>query len=405
MDFLKLAFVFAAIVIALRKKAPVSVTLFSAGLLTALLFLVSPGDLLGGYWRLVTSNRFISLTSIIILITILGSLLRELGTLAKLSEACRDLYGGKRTATAVVPPLIGLMPMPGGALLSVPLVDTVLNEPQYPAHLKCAANYWFRHVVEHFMPIYPGIILSEAVTGMPALHLALMQSPLAIVMATLGVIFMIRRIAPSTGKRGELKRPLIGIVRSLWPIILAILLYGLLRLDLWLAVLVSLLLLMLIARPSWNIIGRSLKTGLSYKLVFLVFGILSFQTALESSGAIASIQRLSVEYGFPEELIIITVSFTAGLLTGMYAAFVALAYSLLAGFLYQSEINSANIFLAYLSGYLGMMLSPAHLCLVLSNEYFRSNLLSVYKILIWPALLLGVAGYLIYLSPWPAFFW
>jgi len=405
MDFLKLAFVFAAIVIALRKKAPVSVTLFSAGLLTALLFLVSPGDLLGGYLQLVTSNRFISLTSIIILITILGSLLRELGTLARLSKACRDLYGGKRTATAVVPPLIGLMPMPGGALLSAPLVDTVLNEPQYPAHLKCAANYWFRHVVEHFMPIYPGIILSEAVTGMPALHLALMQSPLAIVMATLGVIFMIRRIAPSTGKRGELKRPLIGIVRSLWPIILAILLYGLLRLDLWLAVLVSLLLLMLIARPSWNIIGRSLKTGLSYKLVFLVFGILSFQTALESSGAIASIQRLSVEYGFPEELIIITVSFTAGLLTGMYAAFVALAYSLLAGFLYQSEINSANIFLAYLSGYLGMMLSPAHLCLVLSNEYFRSNLLSVYKILIWPALLLGVAGYLIYLSPWPAFFW
>ena len=120
MDFLKLAIVFAAIVIALRRKAPVSVTLFSAGLLTALLFLVSPGDLLGGYWRLMTSNRFISLTSIIVLITILGSLLRELGTLAKLSEACHDLYGGKRTATAVVPPLIGWMPMPGGALLSAP---------------------------------------------------------------------------------------------------------------------------------------------------------------------------------------------------------------------------------------------------------------------------------------------
>jgi integral membrane protein (TIGR00529 family) len=404
MDFLKLAFVFAAIVIALRKKVPVSVTLFSAGLLTALLFLVSPGDLLDGYWRLVTSNRFISLTSIIILITILGSLLRELGTLAKLSEACRDLYGGKRTAAAVVPPLIGLMPMPGGALLSAPLVDSVLNEPQYPAHLKCAVNYWSRHVVEHFMPIYPGIILSEAVTGMPALHLALMQSPLAIVMATLGFIFMLRRIAPSTGKRGELKRPLIGIVQSLWPIILAILLYGLLRLDLWLAVLISLFLLIIFARPNRRMIGRSFKTGLTYKLIFLVFGILSFQTALEISGAIASIQRLSVEYGFPEELIIISVGFTAGLLTGMYAAFVALAYSLLAGFLYQPEINSANIFLAYLSGYLGMMLSPTHLCLVLTNEYFRSNLLSVYKILIWPAILLGLAGYLIYLSPWPALF-
>ncbi|HUV31151.1 MAG TPA: DUF401 family protein [Acidobacteriota bacterium] len=404
MDFLKLGVIFIAIVIALRKKLSVGVTLFAAGLLTALLFRVTLAALVDGYWGLVSSQRFLALTSVIILITILGSLLKELGWLQKLSEACRSLRGGRRTATAVMPPLIGLMPMPGGSLLSAPLVDSVLSDAEHSPHLKCATNYWFRHIVEHFMPIYPGMILSEAITGMPVSRLAMMQSPLALAMATIGVVFFIRRIRKDSGGPGEFRRPIISIIQTVWPILTAILLYGVVRLNLSLAVLVSLLLLMAVARPKRNLIVQSVRSGLSYKLIFLVFGILSFQTVLDSSGAILSLQRLSVDYHFPEQVIIIIVCFTAGLLTGMFSAFVAIGYSLLAGFLYQPVINPANIFLAYLSGYLGMMLSPAHLCLIVTNSYFRSDLLAVYKLLVGPAAVLGLAGYLLYLSGWPALF-
>jgi integral membrane protein (TIGR00529 family) len=403
-DILKLAVIFVLIVMALRKRLPVSITLFGAGLLAALLFTVPLSDLLSAYWKLVTSTRFLTLTSVVVLITTLGNLLKEIGSLERLSTACRNLYGGKRTAVAVMPPLIGLMPMPGGALLSAPLVGTVLSEPEYPPRLKTAVNYWYRHVVEHFMPIYPGIIVSEAITGMPVAKLALMQSPLAIVMFILGLIFFVRHVERAPFGGGRLKEPLLGILGAIWPIAFAILLYGALRWNLSLSVLVALVLLVVVRRPTRQMLKFSFRRGFNYKLVFLVFGILSFQTALEISGAIATVEHLSGDYGLPPAVIIFAVSFTAGLLTGMYAAFVALAYSLLAGFLYQPEIVPGNILLAYISGYVGMMLSPAHLCLILTNEYFRSDLFAVLRMLVLPALLLLGAGVLLVISPWPALF-
>ena len=86
------------------------------------------------------------------------------------------------------------------------------------------------------------------------------------------------------------------------------------------------------------------------------------------------------------------------------AAFVGLGYSLLAGYLYQPEIVPSFIFLAYLSGFLGIILSPTHLCLVLTNEYFGSNLLRVYRKMVLPLAILFVLGLLLYFSPWPSLF-
>ena len=401
MESLKLLAIFVIIVIALRKKLSVGVTLFGAGVITALLYSVPIMDVLQSYWALLLSRRFISLTAVIVLITILGGLLKELGYLEKLTAACRGLYGGQRTAAATLPPLVGLMPMPGGSLLSAPLVNSVLTDSRYKPEFKCVVNYWSRHVVEFFMPIYPGIIVSEAVTGMPIGQIALMQLPMALAMALIGYIFYIRRIEKSRSDGGSLAATFKGIFSTIWPVLLTVSIYGVFKIEMAWGALISIALLLAITRPRKKQWWGPVKKGLSYKLVFLVFGILSFQTVLELSGAVASIQSLSVEYNFPAEVIIVLVSFTSGLLTGMLAALVALSYSLLAGFLYSPEIIPSNILLAFVAGYIGMMVSPTHLCLTLTNDYFGSDLLKVIKTMIIPLLLLGGIGYLLYLSPWP----
>lgn len=402
-ETLKLLLVFAAILVALKRHMSVGVTLFGAGLLTALLFRVSFADLLDGYRSLVTSKPFISLTAVIILITILGSVLKELGYLQKLADACRALYGGRRTAAALLPPLVGLMPMPGGALLSAPLVDSVLTDSKYTPHFKCAVNYWHRHIVEHFMPIYPGLIVASAMTGLPLGTIAIVQAPLAILMALVGYVFLIRRIDRSESDHPDFRSALVGITKTIWPVVLAVGIYAVFGVEMAWGALIALIVLILVARPKQRPLLDSLKRGLSYKLVFLVFGILSFQTVLEQSGAIESIQRLSTEHHFPAQLIIILVAFTSGLLTGMLAALVALSYSLLAAFLYTPVVQIDNILLAFLAGYVGMMLSPSHLCLIITNEYFKSDLVAVYKVMAPPMLLFGLLAYLVYLSGWASF--
>ncbi|MEW6413495.1 MAG: DUF401 family protein [Candidatus Zixiibacteriota bacterium] len=404
MDALKLVAVLAAIVIALRKKVPVGITLFGAGVVTALLYGLNLLVLLNGYWELIKSERFISLTAIVVSITILGALLKELGYLTKLTAACRRLPGGGRTAATVLPTLVGLMPMPGGSLLSAPLVDNVLAEGKHSPEFKLITNYWFRHIAEFCWPIYPGLILTEALTGMPIYKVSLLQMPMTFVMASVGLIFITRKIELAGSDSVDTIKALGGIAGAIWPIALAIGLYAIFKLELAIAVVVALVLVSLLTRPETARLKAAFKEGISIKLVFLVFGILSFQTSLELTGAIKSIPTIASSLNLPAELVIFLVCFAAGMLTGMVAAYVGLGYTLLASYLYQPQIVPSHIFLAYISGFLGIILSPTHLCLILTNEYFGSDLLKVYRKFTVPVLIVFAIGLIIYISPWPEMF-
>jgi len=404
MDALKLVLILVAIVIALRRKVPVGVALFGAGPLTALLYQVPAKTLGQGYLDLLGSERFLFLTGVVIFITILGHLLKELGALDRLARACQELYGGARTATVMLPLLVGLMPMPAGSLLSAPLVENVLKDPKHSPHFKCAVNYWFRHLAEFSWPIYAGLILTEGITGMPIARVALMQLPLSLMMILIGLAFFVRKIDNTPDRSSALVRPIGGILATIWPVLTAIFLYGVFKIHLTLAVAIAVVALVLVYRPSGRTLVSSVKKGLSYRLIVLVYGILSFQMVLEMSGGIESIPRLATVYNLPVELIIFLVCFSIGILTGMVSAYVGLGYALLAGFLYQPELAPANIMLAYLSGFIGIMISPTHLCLIFTLEYFGADLLKVYRTLGWPLLILGLFGYVLYLTGYGSLF-
>jgi hypothetical protein len=53
--------------------------------------------------------------------------------------------------------------------------------------------------------------------------------------------------------------------------------------------------------------------------------------------------------------------------------------------------------LAYLSGFVGVMIAPTHLCLVLSNTYFKAKPATVYRFLALPCGLLLTASILYFL--------
>ena len=400
MELLKLALVLLFIIIGLRKKLPVGVTLFSAGIMTILLFQMPLNTVLSGTWGLLKSWRFISLELLVIFISLLGALLSEMNYLTRLTTACIKLPGGRRTAVALLPGLIGLMPMPAGSLLSAPLVDNVINKQDLQPDFKTAVNYWYRHLVELFWPIYAGIFLTEAITGLPIYKVSLMQSPMAVIMFVIGLLFFISKIPKSDHSKSNIFKAITEIITAIWPVVLAIILYGILKLELVYALLISIVLLVVINRPEKKIFIKTLKKARSLKLIFLIFGILFFQMVLELTGAIEAIPEKALAINLPQELIIFSVCFVIGILTGLVAAFVGLGYTILAGFLYQPNIVPEYIFIAYVSGFLGVMLSPSHLCLVLTNEFFESNLMNVYKRLLLPLLIFAVMATLLYSSGW-----
>ncbi len=404
MDSLRLLVVFIAIILAVRRNIPVGIVLSGASLLMAALFGLETSVFWAGLIDLVRSESFITLTSVVILITLLGSLLSSGGYLEKLASAVSGLPGGNRTAVMVLPPLIGLMPMPGGSLMSAPLIKRILENGSVRPELQMVVNYWYRHIAEFFWPIYAGIILTEAMTGLPMVNTSLMQFPMSVVAVLIGILLFIRKI-PSTPKSDVgVVTSVLRLFRSIWPIALAIVLYGGFDLNLSLAVAVAVFCLALVMKPSRADWSSGLKKAFSYKLLFLVFGVLMFQMVIEKGETVAFIPELASQYNLPSELIVFLVCFAVGILTGVVSAYVGLGYSILAGFLYQPQLDPSMILWAYVSGFAGVMLSPSHLCLILTNEFFNSQLSAVYRLLIPAALVVLVAGLVLSHTGWPLIF-
>jgi len=53
---------------------------------------------------------------------------------------------------SVLPAVIGLLPVAGGALMSAPMVESEAEKVQLDSSLKAYVNIWFRHTI---FPVYP----------------------------------------------------------------------------------------------------------------------------------------------------------------------------------------------------------------------------------------------------------
>jgi hypothetical protein len=96
--------------------------------------------------------------------------------------------------------------------------------------------------------------------------------------------------------------------------------------------------------------------------------------------------------GVPLWLIAILVPFLVGLITGVTIAPIAIGFPVLIP-LFQNDPHFLNyMVLAFASGISGDLLSPFHLCLILTKDYFRADLKGVYHFIWIPALsIVGVA--------------
>ncbi|MGZ6223216.1 MAG: DUF401 family protein, partial [Syntrophales bacterium] len=114
--------------------------------------------------------------------------------------ALKEWLKSKHLILAGLPALVGLLPMPAGALFSAPFVAAVDESGELELSHKVAINYWFRHLWEYWWPLYPGVILAMQYSRLPAIWFFLIQMPFTIIAAISGYIFILRRIKKEEDK-------------------------------------------------------------------------------------------------------------------------------------------------------------------------------------------------------------
>ncbi len=405
-ELLKLGALFLLVIIILRLKLPLSLALLVAALAASALFQIPVSQMLPAFGKGLLGRTTWHLLGSIVTITALGSLLRRRGKLADMALGAERILKSRKAALGAVPALIGMMPMPGGALFSAPMVEELDSQKELSAEQKASINYLFRHVMEFFFPLYPGMLLFASLLKTPVFNVVYALFPLFIVLLLGTVPYLVREVKLSdTGNSEKYGISGWGLLASgLWPVALIVTLSLGFQFDILYALLATLALSALYFRAGVRELFQSLKEGIGLETIFSILSILVFQNVLSSSTGIRELPTFFASAGLPAWVPVFFVPFIAGLLTGMTTACIGLTFPALAGFLLSNTgvVDFGMVTLAYTGGFLGIMGSPMHLCLVLTYDFFKPGKLAVYRQMLFPLILLGISALLLY---WGGFPW
>ncbi|RXG63437.1 DUF401 family protein, partial [Candidatus Atribacteria bacterium 1244-E10-H5-B2] len=302
-----------------------------------------------------------------------------------------------RLILALIPSFLGLLPMPAGAMFSAPMVKEIGDRVGLNPEEDTFVNYWFRHIWEFVWPLYPSIILLSALLGVEVREIIIVQFPITLIALMLGLIWEQRYLKrdEASDKRGDFVLNIKKLFFSTWPILLVIFLVIIIKIDLLISLILVILSLVLLNRSKMKteVIMEIIKKDIPLNTVVLIASIMIFKRMLQATGAIMVIPGFFTELGVHPLIILFFIPFLIGMLTGIASAIVGIGFPVLLPFIVtQGEVNLNYAMFAFVGGYMGQMLSPMHLCLVVTNDYFKADMGKIYKMLILPLIIVSLSA-------------
>jgi len=175
---------------------------------------------------------------------------------------------------------------------------------------------------------------------------------------------------------------------SLLPIVVIVVATVVFKLPLLLSLSLVCATLLSVHRLNNQQLRELLRKSVTVETISLIVGVKVFQAVIERSGAASQVVESFVSVNVLPALLVLVVPFVIGILTGITLAFVGVTFPVLMPFFVQEAgaVAYPYVMLAYAGGFLGVLFSPVHLCLVLTKDYFKADFGHVYKLLIRPAL-------------------
>ncbi|MGI1659230.1 MAG: DUF401 family protein [Desulfitobacterium sp.] len=400
----KLLIVFVIMMILLWRKIPLVYVVIGASAVLAFLF----GTDLPGFakmvWDATKDPSTIEIEVILTLIMILELILRKQGYLERMLNALTSLIKDRRIVMAIIPAFIGLMPSAGGALFSAPLVEQAVGK-SVSAVNKTFINFYYRHIWEYFLPIYTGVLLVSNITGIPLPRVLMGLMPFGLLVILLGLPFLFRikvdeELAEVTeppqaatlkkGAKGYRLKSIKDVFFSTLPV-LAVVGLVMAKAPITLAIAAVLIVLILKHRFTLSELLQIARKAIVIKTLVMIWGIMLFKQVMETVGSFDELPNLLGTLPVPEFLIFALIAFFISFLTGQTGSYIGIAFPVVMAAT-GGQVSLPLVTLVFMAGSAGTMLSPMHLCLSLTVDYFKSDINKVLRMLIIPeSIIVGVA--------------
>ena len=396
MELLGLILALVAIILVTSKWNEVIYALLLGILIIIIFSSMSINSIISTFINATLNPGTISITIIVLLITLFSSVMYKTLLLDKLLKSLVTLLKNIHMLIAAIPALVGLLAVPGGAIMSAPFVDQLGNRINMPNGHKSAVNTFYRHILLFFNPLAPMLIVVADLSTLG--FIPIMKFHLIPVLVTLIIGHLIlKRLCPnaitetdvsSNSKEEHIKdsfaTSLKNIFISGFPFMIAIILALIFGVNFILALVIAIVLTIILDYTGDRILTTSdikpmLSKGINWKLGLSVYIIMLFGEFIKDSGSIPIMAQFITNSNMSLLLIVLISSIVVGFVSGHPIVGAAILYPIFLPIVGESAAYLSLIFTGMMLGY---MVSPVHLCLIVSNEYFKTNYLEINKLLL-----------------------
>ncbi|MBI2953398.1 MAG: DUF401 family protein [Chloroflexi bacterium] len=400
LEFVKLILVFVLVLLLIRRKVNIGLSMLAAAVALGLLFEIPLAGIAATAFYSVFDLTTLDLLAALIFILFLENLMRKTLILQRMVSAVTSLARDRRLAMALLPAFIGLLPSVGGAVFSAPMVEEASQGLQLTPERKTFINYWYRHLWEYVLPVYPSVILISQLLHIPVGNIIAAQFPLTIAAVVVGIPIAFRGIdgggPPSISAKHH--QHLGNLAIGLGPIAAVMTLVLVLKLNVSLSLLAVIISLLALNRYTPARIVVLVREAFSWNIVLLVVGIMVFKGLLSRAGVVETMPQFLSSVGVPVAVVIFALPFVVGLMTGIAQAPVVIALPIVAGLASSSAVDPRLIAFGFASAFAGVMMSPTHMCFVLTVQHFKADFGKVLRMLILPQVAIVLVGAAIYLT-------
>ena len=379
-----IAFIIVLGIIMIFSKKELGIILSIGALIFAILTQV---DIISTLIIVLTSPSIILLAIIVMLIPILGGIMDESGLMV---ELIKKMNVSKKTSLMMSPAFFGMLPVPGGALMSAPIVDQI--DSTLSPNRKNAINVWYRHAFILIYPLSSALIVGSVLAGISLYIIVVAMIIPFFVMIVMGYLTILMSVDMEVE---DFERDIKRVFHNLIPLIIA---------------------------PIIDFVGRTF-FNLSYPEIFLVIGMcLSIWIALKFAKMnISHVKEISkkmkiwrfpllilaifwflevfIQSGLPNDIAGLMLPFLLFIFLGFFLGFatgrIQLPLSILIPvYLIQNGVSIMiliDFVFLYSAIFLGYLITPLHPCVAYSINYFKIDYKGAFKYLAIPTFIcLGI---------------
>jgi len=148
---------------------------------------------------------------------------------------------------------------------------------------------------------------------------------------------------------------------------------------------------------GWKAILSSRQIG---KMLLIILMVRVYGSYIEADiGGMSVVQSMADEmqrFGIPTLPLIMLLPFFTGMTMGVSVGFSATSMPVVVALLGPAPefgILMGTVLFAYVSGFMGTMLSPLHVCMIVTVEYYKTELLRSYRPVVIPVLFMIASAF------------